>query len=166
MSEAKTEEEYRQSVVFHALYELNEYNPVRISDYWEACGLPRNTPQHWCGVFALWALKEAGLAQGVNWEVGWGFIGPLKLPLTKDPKPGDIAYTHDPYQHHAIVESRKHGVLITIDGNQGQPGIKRKARPEPDGIRYYSIQPLLDEVIMPDTDPAPTLLEGTDEQRP
>ena len=158
MSADRTEEEYRQAVVFHALFEFNQYVKERIPDYWEACGLPRNTEQHWCGVFALHCLKEAGLAEGADWEVGWGFIGPLKLPQTLEPKPGDIAYTHKPWQHHAIVESRHRGLLVTIDGNQGRAGIKRKARPEPHGIRYYSIQPLIDAVMRiehRDTDPAP-----------
>jgi hypothetical protein len=97
----------------------------------------------WCGGFALWCLRQAGIAKDTAWQMGRGFIGPAGLPRTKQPRPGDIAYTDQPKQHHAIVESLIDNTLVTIDGNQ--PDIKRKSRPLPSGIVFYSIEPFLDK---------------------
>lgn len=111
----------------------------------------------WCGAFALDCLHGAGVALDVMWIFGKGFLG--RLPITKDPQPGDIAYYDKPYQHHAIVESVDGGTLHTIDGNQGHgfdpltgkagTTCRRVHRPVSHGV-YYSIAPWL-----PKTEPAP-----------
>lgn len=74
-------------------------------------------PPHWCGAFALWCLRQAGLCWW-HWEIGRGFA--WRLPQTRKPKPGDIAYRALPFQHHAVVvEVRDNGTIVTADGNAG-----------------------------------------------
>lgn len=118
--------------------------------------------KEWCGIFALWCLRRAGLAASVHWLDGIGFLGPAKLPRTLSPEPGDIAYFAAPFQHHAVVVSweriadkeRREGAsttwlprwrLVTIDGNQ--PDVKERVREivpaEKPGPLFYSIEPLL-----------------------
>lgn len=98
--------------------------------------------KHWCGGFALWCLHQAGVAKDVTWRDGLGFCEVEHLPRTKSPQPGDIAYTDQPFQHHAIVHSLDGGILVTIDGNQ--PDCRKRTRPLPtSGIHFYSIEPFL-----------------------
>jgi len=133
-----------------------EIGPGDIPRYWEAGGIaftPDVAKRAWCGLFALWAIKQGGVAAGVKWEIGLGFVGPQGLPRTKTPKPGDICYDDQPWQHYSIVESLTDGVLTTIDGNQ--PDVRRKVRPLPSDVVFYSIEKLLAPDAAPDTDPAP-----------
>lgn len=142
----------------------SEIGPGDTDAYWKACGIGppypvRNTATgHWCGAMALWAiktaLKQVGYTLPVNWRIGLGFaeVGPMKLPRTKAPQPGDVAYTDQPFQHHAIVESLRDGTLVTIDGNQ--PDVRRKTRPAPAGIIYYSIAPYIAAAGMSPTVPS------------
>ena len=115
----------------------------------------RDWPTHWCGIFCLWALHQAGLALDWQWEIGRGFLYQLAPPVL-EPAAGDVAYFPNskfgsPVQHHAIVESLDGYQLTTIDGNtnrgrfeRGQ--VLRKSRdvriydPTPS---YYSISSLL-----------------------
>jgi len=135
----------RQKIVQAAESQLGEQSPDK---YW---GIVQpamvRTGAAWCGGFALWALKQAGLASNMDWTVGKGFIfkgmGNLPLPVTKHPQPGDIAYFNN-LQHHAIVKEVNGPQLITIDGNQG-PGEQVKIRTRNIGevTAFYSIEPLL-----------------------
>lgn len=136
----------------------SQIGPGDTPKYWASCRVSPapepNTPTgHWCGALALWALHQAGLALGQRWVIGLGFAGPLRLPTTKFPEPGDVAYTHEPYQHHAIVESWDGTTLVTIDGNQ--PDVRRRIRPMPKGIVFYSIAPLLGQRPAAPPKPAP-----------
>ena len=100
-------------------------------------------PPHWCGGFALWVLKQAGIAANTMWEIGKGFC--YNLPVIKSPKPGDIAY-FERLQHHAIVESVSPDGLtvLTIDGNQ-KPGesVSVRVRSVASVTAFFSIDPLL-----------------------
>ncbi len=135
----------REKIVDAALGELGDQNPDK---YW---GLVQpvmvGSGAAWCGGFALWALKQAGLAPELDWTVGKGFIfkgnDGKQLPTTKNPKPGDIAYFNN-LQHHAIVKSFDGVTLETIDGNQG-PGEKVTQRKRSPGevTAFFSIEPLL-----------------------
>lgn len=119
--------------------------------------------KEWCGGFALWCLRQAGIAEAVRWVDGLGFVGPAKLKQTEHPEPGDIAITPSPFWHHALVESFEQGatqlisggVLSTVDGNQ--PGVRRKIRPCPpfSKIDFYSIATLLPRSEFPRSE-APT----------
>lgn len=100
----------------------------------------------WCGGFALWCLREAGLCTW-NWVIYKGPGTPsgflYHLLPTRDPKPGDIAY-FDHMQHHAIVKE-VHGPFVdTIDGNamQGVEGVVSKTHPVT-GCTFYSIASLI-----------------------
>lgn len=135
----------RQKVVDAALTQLGEQDPDK---YW---GIVQpamvKTGAAWCGGFALWALKQAGLASNIDWTVGKGFIfkgaSGRSLPITKSPQPGDIAYFNN-LQHHAVVKEVNGPELVTIDGNQG-PGEQVKLRTRNIGAvtAFYSIEPLL-----------------------
>jgi hypothetical protein len=114
--------------------------------------------KEWCGGFALWCIRRAGLAQGTQWLDGIGFVGPAKLrrlTIVETPLPGDVAITPVPFWHHAIVERCDAATLVTIDGNQ--PDVRRKTRPRPPGtkITYYSIDRFIkaEEITLPDVPP-------------
>jgi hypothetical protein len=102
----------------------------------------------WCGIFALWALNQAGIAHGHRWIYGRGFVYPMGLPRTDTPRPGDIAYLDQPYQHHAIVESAVGDTITTIDGNQAGDTVQRRVRPRSAFTAFYSIEPLLGELAV------------------
>jgi hypothetical protein len=127
----------RERVVAIALGELGQQNPDR---YWSDVQ-PRleGTQAAWCGGFALWVLRQAGLTDW-PWEVGKGFC--YRLPTTRAPQPGDIAYFRE-LQHHAIVESVDAQHVHTIDGNQRGETVARRSRPRSDVAAFYSIEPLL-----------------------
>jgi hypothetical protein len=133
--------------------------------------------KEWCGGFALWCMRQAGIAADVRWIDGVGFAGPAKLRQTESPLPGDLAITPSPFWHHALVAVFEPGVtqtvaggrLVTIDGNQ--PGVRVKDRPCPalKSIDFYSIEPLLggfgrsEAPTRPDLPPLtlPTLRKGS-----
>ena len=73
---------------------------------------------HWCGIFALWALKSAGVDVG-EWKIGSGISSVRNVrPVSASAiKLGDIAYIDQPFQHHAIVTNASGGSVETIDGN-------------------------------------------------
>jgi len=99
----------------------------------------------WCGYFALWALHQAGIAKGIKWIQGVGFISPQNLQRVDHPLPGDIVVVPQPFQHQALLVSYEPatGMVTSIDGNQ--PGIKPKVRFVQNGnLQFYSIQPLVE----------------------
>ena len=150
----------RQNVVAAALSQLGTQDPLK---YWRGV-LPDTfnefqlelyaKSRDWCGGFALWCLKEAGLASDITWQDGRGFC--YELTMTTEPKPGDVAYFAHPYQHHAIVESydRQTGVLVSIDGNQGAPtvpgtkitAVSERERRATQATAFYSIESLIQTV--------------------
>ena len=113
----------RQKVVDAALGELGVQDPDK---YWEVVQ-PQlvKSNKAWCGGFALWALKQAGLAGDLIWHIGRGFAEVYRLPRTKNPQPGDIVYYDQPLQHHALVRRNNgDGTIDTIDGNQAVETVK------------------------------------------
>ena len=96
----------------------------------------------WCGIFALWCLHEAGITD-VPWEIGRGFV--YRLPQTKTPAPADIFVTNGGLWHHGLVE--RHMLvdgkpwLESVEGNT--PDVRRRSRPAPKNLLYYSIEPWL-----------------------
>jgi hypothetical protein len=89
----------------------------------------------WCGLFATWAYQQAGAA--INWVLGKGIA--YQLPRTSDPKPGDLAYIDQPFQHHAIVESVDGNEVTTIDGNSTGGLVVRNTRPRSAFTAFYNI---------------------------
>ena len=136
----------RIKVVKAAASQLGVQDPDK---YWSVVnpGLV-NSGKAWCGGFALWALKQAGLALDTFWHTnanheGYGFAEVYRLPKTKSPLPGDIAYYDQPYQHHAIVTANDGVTVSTIDGNQAGNTVATKTRPLSSATAYYSIEPFL-----------------------
>jgi hypothetical protein len=78
---------------------------------------------HWCGIFALWAVKTAALPVG-TWKMGGGIGHVAGFEVTSAPRRGDVAVLEHPHQHHAVVHSvyqdpKGATRVITIDGNSG-----------------------------------------------
>jgi hypothetical protein len=111
------------------------------SVYWKDV-LPSQSsfPPEWCGAFALWSLHQAGLAKAWNWEIGKGFL--YKLPTTKDPQPGDIAY-FSKFQHQAVVKSVEGDNVTLLNGNGTGKAVTETTIPKAHAAAYYSIAPLL-----------------------
>src|SRR5688572_11566095 len=66
--------------------------------YLDAQGLPS-----WCGIFALWSLRQAGAGAG-TWSMGSGIASVAGISQTSRPKPGDVGYFTS-NQHHCIIAS-------------------------------------------------------------
>ncbi len=131
----------RRLVVDLATAEIGKSDAAK---YWrEALQSGPPYPPHWCGAFALWALREAGLTDWY-WQIGKGFL--WRLPRTKNPLPGDIGYQDQPFQHHFVVAEVGGLTLTSVDGNQGTPGVQERNR-KLDLYKYtfFSIAPLLAE---------------------
>lgn len=133
--------DYRADVVRAALSQLGQSN---LSLYFEGAA-PQflGSRPSWCGIFALWALREAGLTNWV-WETGRGFL--YRLPRTSEPQAGDIAY-YTTNQHQAVVLRNRGDTVDVINGN-GLGGVVTLSSPaKSKAAAYYSIQPLIDAKV-------------------
>lgn len=110
------EKSLRQRVVDVAMSEVGKKN----LDVYFADAAPQFLGEHpdWCGIFALWALHQAGLLRDKSWKTGYGFLETHPaLPATSDPQPGDIAY-FTKNQHQALVRRNNgNGTVDLINGN-------------------------------------------------
>ena len=96
----------------------------------------------WCGIWALWVLRQAGLTTW-TWRQGLGFLYQLPLlPVGSYPEPGDVAYIDEPKQHEAIVELVGDFMVTVIQGNGYGGAVTRSTFPLA-RARYYTINPLL-----------------------
>ena len=114
------------------------------SKYWKDV-MPETTywPINWCGAFALWSLHQAGLAKNWFWENGIGFL--YRLPQTKNPKPGDVAYFNN-MQHQAVVKSvNANGTITLINGNSVNKKVAESTVDKKAVTAFYSIEPLLEK---------------------
>ena len=100
--------------------------------YADSPGLPA-----WCGIFALWALHQAGASVG-TWHMGSGIASVSGLQPTRDPKPGDVGYVDQPYQHHFIVQSVEGDTVSSIDGNSGGNGSIQSESHSKSGSTFYT----------------------------
>ncbi len=142
----KTETQLRAMVVQIATAQLGRGDPA---PYWEdAFGTGWASSLSWCGVFALWVLRQAGLTDA-KWITGKGFIYPLKLRQTTTPEPGDIAY-FEKFQHQAIVAGRNFdgtGTVRLINGN-GEGGKVTESNVQLDKVTaFFSIDSLIAKVV-------------------
>jgi peptidoglycan hydrolase-like protein with peptidoglycan-binding domain len=90
---------------------------------------------HWCGIFALWAVKTAGMAVG-TWVTGSGIssVTGFKQVAREAAAAGDVGYVGQPFQHHFIIEQvfDQNGVRVasTIEGNSApSSNFSTKIRP-------------------------------------
>lgn len=135
---------YRSDAVRSAVKEWEAHPGGRPDLYADEVGGDRGAD--WCGYFVLRSLQKAGLAKGVKWIQGAGFISQQRLPQVQVPQPGDVVVVPEPFQHQALVVSFEPmtGMVTSIDGNQ--PDIRPRVRFIKNGnIQFYSIQPLIDE---------------------
>ncbi len=142
----------RERVVEIARDELGNSDP---KPYWRETlgfGWVGPFPPHWCGAFALYCLRRAGLTDW-KWVVGKGFL--YQLRRTQAPQPGDIGYLDQPFQHHYVVAEVGEHTLTSIDGNQGSPGVQERHRAVNGKSVFYSIQPLVDAVELQSRDTEP-----------
>jgi len=145
-------QQQRQLVLAAADSELSVSPHVNVNKYWadvlrQSERAPH--PPHWCGAFALWCIRQAGLGPELRWEFASeanghrsGFLWALQR--TAIPQPGDIAYFAH-WQHHAIVRCMV-GVdqFDSIDGNQGPvTPIKLHERHVREATAFYSLSSLL-----------------------
>lgn len=73
---------------------------------------------HWCGIFALWAIKTAGANVGI-WRNGVGISAVPGFKQVGSPLPGDVGYLID-HQHHFIVRWLwPEGGTIKVDTIEG-----------------------------------------------
>lgn len=142
--------DYRARIIEIASAEIGTQGKgaPRVYDYWRDVLPPEWSDaqvklyaktKDWCGGFALWCLRQAGLAADVHWKDGLGFL--YKLPQTRTPSRGDVGYLAKPFQHHLLFAYEHDGKVHSVDGNQ--PGVCEKTRPR-QGMVFYSIQPLID----------------------
>jgi hypothetical protein len=106
----------------------------------------------WCGVFALWALRQARLTSR-RWVAGLGFIyvdangKASKTPWLRQlapsevPAMGDIAYYDQPFQHYALVEEVSGDRVHVIAGNT--PNVSRSQPLLSKATSYFSIASIL-----------------------
>lgn len=102
----------------------------------------------WCGIFALWAMHQAGLLKSVQWKTGLGFLETVvgRFPKVGVPQSGDVAY-FTKLSHHAVVESVNGDHVNLINGN-GEGGVVSLSSPElAKATAYYSIQKVVDEYV-------------------
>ena len=77
---------------------------------------------HWCGIFALWAIKTAGMSVG-TWVVSKGIsvVSGFSQINASDVDKGDVGYVDKPFNHHFIIDNlfTQGGIMKvnTIEGN-------------------------------------------------
>lgn len=137
----------RAAVVDRVTAEIGKSDATK---YWrEALQSGPPFPPHWCGAFALWALRTEGLCDWY-WQIGKGFL--WRLPRTRDPKPGDMGYQDQPFQHHFVVAEVGRQTFTSVDGNQGNPGVQERNRKlDLSKYAFYSIASLLDDEETPES---------------
>lgn len=136
----------REDVVFAARNELGRRRQPQYDESALGPGV-HDRPAHWCGIFALYCLHEAGLARDICWQIGGGFVreNPQAFPVTISPHPGDIGVQTHPPWHHVLVAERSGNLLTTIAGNTGpSPGVvgESTASVADPGWCWYSIEPV------------------------
>lgn len=118
----------------------------------------------WCGIFCVWALRQAGI--DARWTVGSGPTGRIKddgvherSPRTnfENMAPGDILVRHHSI-HHCIVSAFDGNKLSTINGNSYYQGVVETTDEDWSSVDkwyYYSIDDYPDPASAPDPAPAP-----------
>lgn len=133
----------RAAVVAAARGELGAGGAAKVQDpdkYWRVvCPALVGSTAAWCGGFALWCLREAGVCDW-PWIVGKGFAS--RLRTVSLPERGDIAYFAN-LQHHAIVVDVGGGLVTTVDGNQTNETVALRTRRIVDVTAFYSIGQLV-----------------------
>lgn len=96
---------------------------------------PGTSGVSWCGIFATWAVRTAGVE--TKWRMG---LGPSRLALkfSRDCRPGDICVMKE-HIHHFIVASIDGDNMVTVNGNSENQAILVKNRPLSCVRYFYSV---------------------------
>ena len=144
--------DYRAKILEVATAEIGPQSKgsLKVEAYWRDVLPPAWTDaqvhlyaktKEWCGCFALWCLRRAGLAQDIHWIDGTGFLGPARLVQTRTPSRGDVGYVPHPFQHHFVFDRiDSDGWVHSVDGNQ--PDVREKRRRQ-EGLTFYAIETLI-----------------------
>lgn len=102
----------------------------------------------WCGVFALWCLRQAGLTDA-TWSSSPSRPGfaPEILKATHDPEPGDVAVFSHLWHHAIVAELPGDGTVRTVDGNTlpaPLEGVAERTHPIAAVFAFYSLRPLIE----------------------
>jgi len=102
--------------------------------------------RHWCGIFALWAIKTAVPARIVGtWKDGSGIGSVLGVHNVSQPDLGDVGFVSVPFQHHFIIREapfQEEGVtkVRTVEGNSSPDSrFSFKTRAIKEISAFYSI---------------------------
>jgi len=85
----------------------------------------------WCGIFALWANKSAGLSLG-TWKIGCGISavdGMTTLPAGSKILPGDVGVLYSQQHHFVVVSVDDQGNVSSVDGNHTVDGVGGRIGP-------------------------------------
>lgn len=96
--------------------------------------------RHWCGIFACYVIREAGLS-----TVRWTLYGGKMLNIeyrngNKNMQPGDVAMIVSG-NHHFIVTDIDYssGTMHTVEGNTSGQLIRNRTRKTSEPYGYYHI---------------------------
>ena len=98
---------------------------------------PNKKMPEWCGIFAVWAIKKAGIDVG-NWVIGRGVMDHSTLKEVSEPKQGDIGYIQRPFNHQCIIDKIEGDTIVSIDGNQTAGAISERRRPRTTFTAFFS----------------------------
>jgi hypothetical protein len=120
----------------------NEVGQNDANKYWAAILPPGSErPEHsWCGAFALWVLRAAGLTA---WQYDNDGAWFYQLPWTDDPAPGDLAFIESK-RHLGIVKSvNQDGTVTLINGAGTGNRVSVGPTARSNVTEFRSIAPLL-----------------------
>jgi len=140
--------ELREKIVSIAKSQEGKSDP---DEYWRTVrpdGDNNVCPKSWCGIGYMWCLHVAhdGLRE-LEWKRGFGITSAfqaarLPFPMTRDPKPGDMAY-FTKNQHHAVVEDVAGGLIRLVNFNGAGGKVTRNQVAYSAPAAYYSIEKAL-----------------------
>ncbi len=103
---------------------------------------------HWCGIFAVYCIKKAGIDLGY-WKPGRGVKDEGTLEPTENPQPGDIGYFEEK-QHHCIIKAVHGDTIESIDGNSGNfSEVVERSRPRSQFAGFLTAFTGNEKVIQP-----------------
>lgn len=88
----------------------------------------------WCGIFATWCARRAGVA--TKWTAGLGPTGLAKVAGSVGMQPGDIVVEKGATVHHYVVASIDGDQIVSVNGNSDAQSILVKPKSRA-GVWYY-----------------------------
>ena len=107
--------------------------PDETVKYYDVGGLPP-----WSGVFAIWALRSAGVTGVSAWRQGAKVPDIAGLTLAYAPTAGDVAYLDKSNQVGIVIEVSGEQVTTVEADNSGDGQIREQTRAEFEFAGFYS----------------------------